>query len=53
MTEAVEPEAGPDDQPGDEENAGRVNVTDDDPERARRVAAALAIDSDEAPPVAD
>jgi hypothetical protein len=35
---------------GDEENIQRVTVVDDDPERARRIADALALDSDEAPP---
>jgi len=35
---------------GDEENIQRVTIVDDDPERAARIADALAIDSDEAPP---
>jgi len=35
---------------GDEEHVQRVTVVDDDPERARRIADALALDSDEAPP---
>jgi hypothetical protein len=35
---------------GDEENVQRVTIVDDDPERAKRIAEALALDSDEAPP---
>ncbi len=35
---------------GDEEHVQRVTIVDDDPERAKRIAAALALDSDEAPP---
>lgn len=36
---------------GDEEHTQRVEIVDDDPERAKRIAAALALDADEAPPV--
>ena len=36
---------------GDEEHVQRVGIVDDDPERAKRIAAALALDADEAPPV--
>jgi hypothetical protein len=35
----------------DDQYAG-VTIEDDDPERARRIAAAFAVDSDEASPVA-
>jgi hypothetical protein len=35
---------------GDEEHVQRVTIVDDDPERASRIAEALAIDADEAPP---
>jgi hypothetical protein len=51
MTEATEPEAADAVTAADDDdvNAG-VTVTDDDPERARRIAEALAVDSDEAAP---
>jgi hypothetical protein len=35
---------------GDEEHVQRVTIIDDDPERAQRIADALALDADEAPP---
>jgi hypothetical protein len=51
MTEPTEDAPAVDDGPGDEENAGRVTISDEDPNRASRIAAAMAVDSDEAPPV--
>jgi hypothetical protein len=38
---------------GDEEHVQRVTIVDDDPERAKRIAQALAIDADEAPPTTE
>jgi hypothetical protein len=35
---------------GDGEHIQRVTIIDDDPERAQRIANALALDADEAPP---
>jgi hypothetical protein len=50
MTEFDDQVAAALDAGGDEENTVRVTIVDDDPERAKRIAEALALDSDEAPP---
>lgn len=50
MSEPIDEVAAALDPGGDEEHIQRVAIIDDDPERAKRIAQALAIDSDEAPP---